>query len=87
MHPAGLHEHQAAGAGEHGVLAAGVLRAGPALNQPSFHQSIDEPRNTARREQHEIGELGHRDALFGMLIEVEQHLVLADVQLVLGVEL
>ena len=60
-----------------------VLDAGLALDQTLALQPVDEPGQTAARQQHRVGELGHAQPVLRGLDELDQDVVGRERELVL----
>ena len=75
MRAARLVERLAPGGRDLGEVAARVLVALDALEQPRALEPVDEPGQAAAAQQHRVGQLGHAHAALGLIGEEEQHLV------------
>src|SRR5919109_2154417 len=73
--------------GQHRVAAAAVGRARVALQQAVALEPVDQPRHAGAREQHAVGQLGHPAAPVWGGLQIDQHLVGAEGQVVLGEQL
>ena len=73
--------------GQHRVRAPPVGGALPALHEAGAHQTVDPAGDPARRQPQPAGEIRHAQRVLGGLREVDQHLVLAERQAVLGPQL
>ena len=84
-------EQRLAGVGQHREAAAAVGRAGVADDQALALEPVDEARDARAAQQHAVGQLGHPQPLARRRLQVDQHVVRRQREIVrrqqLGVEL
>ena len=87
MGAAGGEERLDAGVGENGVQAAAVGLAALAGDQAVADEPVDDAGDAAHGQEDGVGELVHPQPASGRAVEVEQHLVRAERETVLELEL
>ena len=73
-----------AGLGEHRERAAGVVVTRLPPDEPLALEPVDQPGQTAARDEHPLRQLGHAQPPLGCLDELHQHVIGREWQLVLG---
>src|SRR3954462_5697718 len=71
----GLAERAATAAGDHGLGASRVRRAGLPCDVALALELVDDPRETTAREQQAVGDVLHAHAPARSLCQAQQHLV------------
>ena len=74
------------GLGEERLGATGVARAGESIHEPVVDQPVHEPRDTASRQQHAVGETAHPQPPPGCLGQLDERRVLLEREVVLPAE-
>ena len=80
----GLLKSTQSGCGEYRHHAAPIFFAALARNEPTFHQSVEPPRETAGRESQSVGEIAHAHRPVIGLGQIDENLVVTQRQTVFG---